>query len=544
MRGISRMHKALAAVCLFAAPLSAHAQNLMGVSVMEPGETNVSQTMKLGLNKSTVIELDRPVADVVITNPEIADAVVQTAQRLIFRGVAVGETNAFLFDRDGNPLLNLEIIVDADMAALKKLISRHVPDARVEVESVGGNILLTGMVDSVSQSDQVVRLVKAYSGIEDFEPVNMLSVDAKDQVMLEVRIVEMQRNVVKQLGINLSGATNIGELASQSLQQVFQGGLPLFFENDTRLIQEDGSVITVPGRGFNTTGLGDPVEAIQPDTPFAGNFNASSANGFNVAGSSLGGFSSSVGYTNYKDGRFQSSAGAAIDALERIGIVRTLAEPNISAISGESAKFLAGGEFPVPVGQDNNGRITIEFKQYGVGLGFTPVVLSEGRISLKVSTEVSELTNQGAFQGQSVAGVDDQGNVITAQTLTIPALTVRRAESTVELPSGGSMMLAGLIQSRSRQTIDQLPGLKKLPVLGSLFQSRDFLNEETELVVIITPYLVDPTSKGNLRTPADGFANASDPQTIFFGKLNAMYGKNGEGLSQENYNAPVGFIEE
>ncbi|MEO1642452.1 MAG: type II and III secretion system protein family protein, partial [Pseudomonadota bacterium] len=186
----------------------------------------------------------------------------------------------------------------------------------------------------------------------------------------------------------------------------------------------------------------------------------------------------------------------------------------------------------------------IEFKPFGVGLGFTPVVLSEGRISLKISTEVSELSNNGAFQGQTIAGVDTQGNVITAQTLTIPALIVRRAESTVELPSGGSTMLAGLIQSRSRQTIDQLPGIKKLPIIGSLFQSRDFLNEETELVIIVTPYLVDPTAKDELRTPADGFVNARDPQTIFFGKLNDMYAADGEGLSKENYNAPVGFIEE
>ncbi|MEM5518793.1 type II and III secretion system protein family protein [Henriciella sp. AS95] len=515
-----RMHKALAALCLFAAPLSAHAQNLMGVSVMNPGDTNVSQSIKLGLNKSTVIELERPVADVVITNPEIADAVVQTAQRLIFRGIKVGETNAFLFDRNGDPLLNLEIVVGADMASLSKLIARYVPDARVDVESIGGNIVLTGQVDNLSQSDQVIRLVKAYSGQEDFEPVNMMSIAAKDQVMLEVRIVEMQRSVVKQLGINLSGATNFGDLANLVEKQLFAPETP-------------GG----PAVDAETT-------ALVPGLPFSNNASISSANGYNVAGSSLGGFSGGVGYTNYVGDDFQSSAGAAIDALERVGIVRTLAEPNISAISGESAKFLAGGEFPVPVGQDNNGRITIEFKPYGVGLGFTPMVLSEGRISLKVSTEVSELTNQGAFQGQSVAGVDDQGNVITAQTLTIPALSVRRAESTVELPSGGSMMLAGLIQSRSRQALDQLPGLKKLPILGALFQSRDFLNEETELVVIITPYLVDPTAKGNLRTPADGYANASDPQTIFFGKLNAVYGKNGEGLTQDNYNAPVGFIEE
>ncbi|WP_300375630.1 type II and III secretion system protein family protein [Henriciella sp.] len=480
----------LAGLACFALAAPAGSQNLMGVSVMQPGETDVSQTVKLGLNKSTVIELDRAVADVVITNPEIADAVVQTSRRLIFRGIEVGETNAFLFDRNGNPLLNLEIIVDADTAALETLISRYVPNARVDVESVGGNIVVSGEVENMMQSDQVVRLVKAYSGGgDDVEPVNMLSVAAKDQVMLEVRVVEMQRSVVKQLGIDLAGRT-IG-----SLEDVL-------------------------------------------------NFDFASTTNFNVQGQALGGLGFDPSYTTQDANGRTTNIGAEIDALERIGIVRTLAEPNISAVSGESAKFLAGGEFPVPVGQDNNGRISVEFKQYGVGLGFTPVVLSEGRISLKVSTEVSELTNQGSFQGQSVAGTDDDGNIITAQTLTIPALTVRRAESTVELPSGGSMMMAGLIQSRSRQTLDQLPGLKKLPVLGSLFQSRDFVNEETELVVIITPYLVDPTQKGRLRTPADGFANASDPKTIFFGKLNAVYGRDGQELTADNYNAPVGFIEE
>ena len=489
MSSIQGMLKGVALAGLLVLPLVASAQSPMGVSIMQPGETNVSQTIKLGLNKSTVIELDRPVADVVITNPSIADAVVQTSQRLIFRGIEVGETNAFLFDRHGQPILNLEIVVDADTAALERLVERYVPGTRVSIESVGGNVVVSGNVDNIVQSDQIMRLIRAYSGNEELEPVNMLSVAAKDQVMLEVRIVEMQRSIVKQLGIDIAGRS-----------------------------------------------IGSLEDAI--------NFDLSSLTGLTVQGAALGGLNFSPSYSTTDANGRTSTIGAGIDALERVGIVRTLAEPNISAISGESAKFLAGGEFPVPTGQDDNGRITIEFKPYGVGLAFTPVVLSEGRISLKVSTEVSELTNQGAFQGQSVSRVDEDGNIVTSEALTIPALTVRRAESTVELPSGGSMMLAGLIQSRSRQSLDQLPGLKKLPVLGALFQSRDFLNEETELVVIITPYLVDPTNKARLRTPADGYVNASDAQTIFFGKLNAMYGGNGAGLTPDNYNAPVGFIEE
>ncbi|MAB12096.1 type II and III secretion system protein family protein [Hyphomonas sp.] len=536
---------ALLVLPLLAVPAAIAAPSGLDTQITQPGESAFSKQVTLGLNKSTIVDLGAPAADVVITNPEIADAVVQTSQRIIFRGMKYGQTNAFVFDRSGNQILNLEINVEMDMTSIEDMISRHVPGARVKVEGLNGNVVITGTTDSLSEADAVQRLVEAYLNANDqTKIVNMIDIAAKDQVMLEVRIVEMQRSVIKQLGINLSGATNFGDLASQSLQQVFQNGFPLFFEEDTTRVLADGTIQVIPGAGYNTTNQGTAVQQVQPDLPFSRSVGFSSANGYNVAGNRLGGLSGDVGYTNYNDGRFQSSAGAAIDALERIGIVRTLAEPNISAVSGESAKFLAGGEFPVPVGQDNNGRITIEFKPYGVGLGFTPVVLSEGRISLKVSTEVSELTNQGSFQGQSVAGVDDKGNVITAQTLTIPALSVRRAESTVELPSGGSMMLAGLIQTRTRQSLDQLPGLNKLPILGALFQSRDFLNEETELVVIITPYLVDPTQKNMLRTPADGFANASDAKTIFFGKLNEQYGRDGAPVSASDYRAPVGFIEE
>jgi len=284
--------------------------------------------------------------------------------------------------------------------------------------------------------------------------------------------------------------------------------------------------------------------ALAPGLPYSFNGDIGSSLSYPVQGQSLGGFGGTIGYQNYVGTDLQSSIGAEINALERIGVVRTLAEPNIVAMSGEAAKFLAGGEFPVPVGQDNNGRITVEFKPYGVGLGFTPVVLSEGRISLKVSTEVSELSSEGAFQGTSTTTIDDSGNVVTVEGVTLPALSVRRAESTIELPSGGSMMMAGLIQTRSRQSLDQVPGLKKLPILGALFQSRDFIQEETELVVIVTPYLVDPTSKDQLRTPADGFANASDAKTIFFGKINEQYGKNGAKVDASDYRAPVGFIEE
>jgi pilus assembly protein CpaC len=338
-------------------------------------------------------------------------------------------------------------------------------------------------------------------------------------VLLEVRVVEMQRNIVKQLGINLSGVPNWGDLANLVEKQLFipgPGGVPV----------DSGTTALVSG------------------LPFSGSGTFGSNLGFPIQGRSLGGIGGTATYTNFVGDDLQSRVGAAFNALERIGVVKTLAEPTMVAMSGESAKFLAGGEFPVPIGQDNQGRITVEFKPYGVGLGFTPVVLSEGRISLKISTEVSELTSQGAFQGQRQTTIDDDGNVIQFEGVTLPGLTVRRAESTIELPSGGSMMMAGLISVKDRQNLDQVPGLKKLPILGALFQSRDFLSEESELVVIVTPYLVNPTAKSQLRTPADGYANASDAKSIFFGKLNETYGRDGAPVEANEYRAPVGFVEE
>ena len=482
---------ASACVSVFAGAclMAAHAERDYFTGITHPGESAVTQRVTLGLNKSTVVDLPKPAADIVITNPEIADAVVQTSQRIIFRGVNYGQTNAFIFDRNGNQLLNLEIAVEMDMAGLHTLIARHVPEARVKVEGLNGNIVMTGRVNSLAEADQVQRLVAAYVGGEETQVVNMLSISAKDQVLLEVRIVEMQRSVIKQLGVNLSAS-------------------PVFDE------------------------LGE----------WTGSFN--SAMGFPLQGSALGGLNTELAYVNQVNGAAESGAGAVLDALERIGVVRTLAEPQILAMSGESGKFLAGGEFPVPTGETDDGDTVIEFKPYGVGLAFTPVVLSEGRISLKVSTEVSELSTQGSFQGIQQTAVTTSGEVVTVQGTTIPALVVRRAESVFELPSGGSIMMAGLISSDARQSLDKIPGIKNVPVLGALFQSRDFQLEETELVIIATPYLVDPTSKDKLGTPSDGFANPTDDKTILFGQINAQYGKDGEPIDSDSYRAPVGFIEE
>ena len=253
----------------------------------------------------------------------------------------------------------------------------------------------------------------------------------------------------------------------------------------------------------------------------------------------------STGSTNAISNLIQSAASTAyntitgtnasncLQAFERVGLARTLAEPNLTAVSGEAAKFLAGGEFPVPASQDSQGRVTVEFKPFGVGLGFTPVVLSGGRISLKLSTEVSDLTNVGALQ--------------TGTGLNIPGLTVRRAETTVEMQSGSSLMIAGLLHSNFKQSIDSLPGLTTLPVLGALFRSRDFLNDETEMVVIVTPYLTSAMSPDQVQTPADNLQTPSDATSVFMGQINKVIADKGAGPASAPppaapYQAPIGYV--
>ena len=217
----------------------------------------------------------------------------------------------------------------------------------------------------------------------------------------------------------------------------------------------------------------------------------------------------------------------AIRALERDGLIKTLAEPNLTAVSGETARFLAGGEYPIPV-VDTSGALSVTYKEFGVSLAFTPVVMSEGRISLKIETEVSELTNTGA---------------VTLSSISIPALKKRQAKSTVELPSGGSLALAGLISDSMKQNIDGFPGLKDLPVLGTLFRSRDFIKEETELVVIVTPYLVRPSARRELARPDDGLAPATDKKANFLGHLNKIYGR-GTAMPDGGLKGDYGFIVE
>lgn len=413
------------------------------VSVQAPGQSVNTKSIVIPFSKSTVVELPTEMMDVIISNPDIVEAMVHTSHRTVLIGKRTGQTNAYFYGHNGQEILNLEIRVERDINGLKTLINRHADGANVDVQAVNDNLLLTGTVANAGMSSRVEALANMWldenteSGVEG-EIVNLMSVKGKDQVMLKVRIVEMQRSVTKQMGINLNAVANLG-----------------------------GSTVSLLSNA-----------SLNPSA------------GFSLNGT----------YNNGSGGALQSLT-TALTALERVGLIRTLAEPTLTSISGETANFLSGGEFPLltDVFLDENGRLQreFEFRPYGVSLGFTPVVLSEGRISLNISTEVSEPTTEGAFETGGLAS-------------DILGLRVRRANTVVELPAGGSLVIAGLIREESRQAIDGTPGLKDIPGLGAAFRNRDDLTTQTELVVIVTPYLVDPTHPDKLQTPLDGFVAAND----------------------------------
>ena len=480
------------------------------------GQGPAARSLAVAKGKSAMIELPIDARDISVANPGIADVVLRTPRRISVLGVANGQTDAVFFDGMGHPILRLDIRVDQDSSAVAQTIARVLPSAHVQVEAVNNSLVLSGVVQSSADADKAQQIATQF--VDKPEHVlNMLSITGSDQVMLKVRIVEVQRTAIKQLGFDMSSI--IGQAGNS---QLISGLSPAYGVNGALLGGLTGgfnrNTQTQPELQLPCTGPGWSQGALCPNVIK----NASQASNANAA---------TVQQTAGSNGVNQAKAN--IQAFERAGLVRTLAEPNLTTVSGEPAKFLAGGEFPVPTGQDNNGRVTIEFKQFGIGLGFTPIVLSNGRISVKLSTEVSELSNNGSFTLTGGAG---------SPAVVVPSLQVRQASTTVELPSGGSMMIAGLLQNETKQDIDSLPGLMTLPVLGALFRSRDYQNGETELVIIVTAYLVKPTTADRLQTPADGLEIASDSQTILLGRLNKVYQAPPDAVAGRSYQGPYGYV--
>lgn len=502
-----------AAALVLPAPAGAQQRD---VQIIAPGAGAAVQNVNLPLNKSVIVNLPRDARDVLVANPAIVDAVIRTPRQAYLLGVTTGETSVYFLDRAGNQILDLEIRVDRDMSGLNDMLRRYVPDASIGAEAVGDNIVLTGAVPSTLAADQAQRIAERWAGTPE-NVLSLLSVDGAEQVMLKVRVVEMQRTLLRQLGVNWNAGLNFGEFDPHVVAQTDQ--LDEFGNPVLEVIEE---------RGFNNS------------------FGFGTSNTFGVNGQQ-GGLSTTLGTTNLfgPAGDIQSDISAELNALERAGLIRTLQEPNLTAVSGESARFFAGGEFPVPATIDENGNIGYEFKEFGVTLNFTPVVVSDGRISLRIATEVSDLSNNGALTIPGVPVRNAEGRVIdTTAPFTIPAVSVRRAETSVEMSSGGAIVIAGLIADETRQSIDGLPGVKDIPVLGALFRSDDFLSEQTELVIIATPYLVQQTSPDNLTTPLDGLRVADGRESLLFGRLNSVYAAPGADPGGRSWQGPHGFITE
>jgi pilus assembly protein CpaC len=416
--------------------------------------------VRIGLNKSIVIRLPGAARDVLVGNPDIVEAVVRTKNTAYLFARSVGQTNIFFFDEAGQQILALDLEVAQDMAALQKLIQRTLPGSKITVDTVGENVVLGGSAANAAEHKTAIDLATKFAN-DPNKVMSTVAIAGSQQVMLKVRVVEVQRRVLKQLGINTQAVFSVGNITA-NLANINPFQNPLI-----------------------SAGAGNLVR--------------------------------------FADGSTQIDA--VLRAMESDGLIRTLAEPTLTAVSGEEANFTAGGEFPVPV-PDSEGNIRLEYKPFGVILNFTPTVLSQGRIGLKVHTEVSEIS------GQSTITVND--NIA-------PVLTTRNIETSIELPSGGSMAMAGLIKDVNEQTIKGIPGLKSVPVLGALFRSRDYVSDQTELAVLVTPYTVNPVSENQLATPADGLNIATDAQTILLGRLNKIYGTPGVAPNGV-YHGSVGHI--
>ena len=410
-------------------------------SVRELGTKD--EILSLEINKGVLVRLPRPASAVFVANPAFADIAVKSPTLVYVMGKQTGVTTLFAVDAKDRVLVDVNLVVSHNLTDIRRSIQQILPDTEIEAHSIPGGLLLTGLVNTAGEAEQARRIGRRFLAKEE-ELINQIGIVGPNQVNLRVRVAEVSRSVMKRLGFNFDILGSIGNIAF---------GL-------------------ATGRPF-LTGIGTG-----------------------------GGLADSSGVLS---GAFSSrnfDANAIIDALEDEGLVTLLAEPNLTALSGETATFLAGGEFPVPVAAEDN-KITIEFKQFGVSLAFTPVIVNGERITLTVVPEVSALSASGAVQ---------------LNGFTVPALTTRRADTTVELGSGQSFAIAGLLQANTNQNVNETPGLAEIPILGALFRSTEFQRNETELVIIVTPYLVRPISSAALALPTDGFDVPDDYDRVVKGE--------------------------
>ncbi|HXW19064.1 MAG TPA: type II and III secretion system protein family protein [Roseiarcus sp.] len=487
---------AAAAMLAMAPPerASAAGSEIQNGFVNVPTPSPIARRLQMGVGKSIIIDLPADAGEIFVGDPQVANAVVRSAHRLYVAAIANGQTTIFAMGRDGRQIAVLEVSVGRDVGELQDLLRVAIPTGDISVKTVSDTIILMGSVASAGDAQKAIDIAQGFVGTSVLgggttgaptsnsgsgsstsvsfssagvplsgKVINSLIIRGLDQVSVKVTVAEIRRDIAKQLGVSLNGV----------------------------------------GNSPNTISLNPPFT-----------INGALAQSQGVFGWMSGG----------------KSLTATVQAFEQNGVARTLAEPTVTAISGESAKFLAGGEIPVPAGESCQGGVcslTFTYEPVGVSLNFTPVILSPGRIQLRIATEVTDINRE---QQLTVSGT------------TIPAFDTRKNETTVELPSGGSIVSAGLLSTQTQQSINGVPGLMDLPILGALFRSRDYLRNDTELMIIVTPYIVHAVDPGQVVKPTDNFVEATDPQAWLLGRVNRLYSSAGAPQNLQNYTGKVGFI--
>ncbi|MBV9394958.1 MAG: type II and III secretion system protein family protein [Methylobacteriaceae bacterium] len=448
----------------------------------------LARRFTMGVGRSIIVDLPRDATEIVVANPAVANAVVRSPRKIFVLATGAGQTTIFALDQQGRQIANIELTIGRDVGELEQILKTALPKSAIVPRTINDTIILTGFVDSAGEAQQAVDIARGFASklssaaapgaaagakvADDGSVVNSLVIRGRDQVSLKVTIAEVQRQVLKQLGV----ATNTvaGEKQVAGVWGSFTQDNPLSLNGQL-------SKSAVQFLGPNNTSV-------------------------------------------------------TLNAFERYGVSRVLAEPTVTAVSGENAKFMVGGEVPVPasssctaIGTTTQALCTpsIAYKPIGVELNFTPVVLSEGRILLRIATEVTEVDQQNSF---TYAGV------------TVPGFRTRKHETSIELPSGGSIATAGLLEQNARNSINGLPAVMNLPILGALFRSRDYQRLETELLIVVTPYIVRPVSPNEIAKPDDGFADASDPQGWLLGRVNRLYSSRNNPEAVQNYKGRFGFI--
>ena len=482
MKRKSKLSLLLAGLAL--APLSATATSTATAQqVVSP-----SQDIVLSIGRGELVSVPGTMTDVFVSNDQVADVQIKSQRQLYEYAKDGGQTTIYASNKAGDIIWSANVRVGNNIDSIDQMLALAMPRAKVNVATMGSDtVLLTGTVAAPEDAAEAERLVQAFLG-EQSNVITRLKTATPLQVNLQVKFAEVSRSLVRTIAGNLTtfdASTGGFRGAVGTGRQLGQPGSTFDFRNGPLGV---GNSVQNPVVGPFFDAAGNPIlDASGNPLTFTGPGIDSGATGTSIAG--LGRL-------------FGLDMIGALDLAERIGLITTLSQPNLTALSGETASFLAGGEFPIPISQ-GLGNVAIQYRNFGVSLAYTPTVLSNGRISMRVRPEVSELSSQGA---------------ITRNGFQVPALTTRRTETTVELGSGESFMIAGLMSNSSQNALDKAPGLGDIPILGNLFRSRQFNRGETELVIIVTPYLVKPVNASDIKLPTDGYASSSELQQ-FLGYL-------------------------